>query len=128
MAGTGSAVYVVNAFVVEGSVGTAVGVFMLCTVLGVRWAVGKWERAKRRWWEDWSRVVEGLGRDLEVRSFVLLVEKRWKSVFFLQATLDQTMESKVTVVADRAAEGLDSLVSKRKAEIEELKDALYRIE
>ena len=48
--------------------------------------------------------------------------------FFLQATLDQTMESKVTVMADRAAEGLDSLVSKRKAEIEELKDALYRIE
>ena len=47
---------------------------------------------------------------------------------FLQATLDQTMESKVTVVADRAAEGLDSLVSKRKAEIEGLKDALFRIE
>ena len=121
--------YVVNAFVVEGSAGTAVGVFMLCTVLGVRWAVGKWERAKRRWWEDWSRVVEGLERDLEVRSFVLVVEKRWEilNVFFfsfLQATLDQTMENKVTVVADRAAEGLDSLVSKRKAEIEELKDAL----
>ena len=48
--------------------------------------------------------------------------------FFLQATLDQTMESKVTVVADRAAEGLDGLVSKRKAEIEGLKDALYTIE
>ena len=48
--------------------------------------------------------------------------------FFLQATLDQTMESKVTVVADRAAEGLDGHVSKRKAEIEGLKDALYRIE
>ena len=85
MAGTGSAVYVVNAFVVEGSAGTAVGVFMLCTVLGVRWAVGKWERAKRRWWEDWFRVVEGLGRDLEVRSFlsVRLLKRDGKVFFFL---------------------------------------------
>ena len=49
-------------------------------------------------------------------------------IFFLQATLDQTMENKVTVMADRAAEGLDSLVLKRKTEIEGLKDALYRIE
>src|ERR1700691_728559 len=36
--------------------GTAVGFFMLCTLWGVRRAVGKWERAKKRWWEDWSRI------------------------------------------------------------------------
>ena len=53
---------------VEGSIGTAIGIMMLWSVLGVRWAVGKWERAKKRWWEDWYRVVEGLGRDLEVGS------------------------------------------------------------
>lgn len=41
---------------------------MLCIMLGVRWAVGTWERAKKRWWEDWVRVGEGLGRDLEVSS------------------------------------------------------------
>ena len=34
------------------------------------------------------------------------------------------MESKVTIVADRTAEGLDSLVSKRKAEIEVLTETI----
>lgn len=78
LSGAGSAAYVMNLGsgiglpFVEGSVGTAIGAFMLCTVLGVRWAVGKWERAKKRWWEDWSRVGEGLGRDLEVSLFILL--------------------------------------------------------
>ena len=47
--------------------GSAVGVGALSTLLGVRWAVGKWAKAKRRWWADWQRVGEGLGRDLEVR-------------------------------------------------------------
>lgn len=49
--------------------GSAAGAMMLCTLLGVRWAVGKWERAKRRWWADWKRVGEGLGRDLKVCFF-----------------------------------------------------------
>jgi hypothetical protein len=53
------------------SAGTAVGISTLCMLLGIRWAVGKWERAKKRWWEDWSRVGEGLGRDLEVSSFTV---------------------------------------------------------
>jgi hypothetical protein len=47
--------------------GTAVGVGVLGVVAAVRWAVGKWERAKRAWWSDWKRVGEGLGRDLKVK-------------------------------------------------------------
>lgn len=38
------------------------------------------------------------------------------------------MENKVTIVADRAAEGLDQLVSKRKAEIDSLKETLDTLE
>ena len=38
------------------------------------------------------------------------------------------MESKVTIVADRTAEGLDSLVSKRKAEIEGLNETIDTLE
>lgn len=49
--------------------GTAVGAGVLGALLGVRWAVGRWERAKRLWWQDWARVGEGLGRDLKVRDF-----------------------------------------------------------
>ena len=38
------------------------------------------------------------------------------------------MESKVTIVADRTAERLDSLVSKRKAEIEGLNEIIDALE
>lgn len=51
---------------------TAVGAGMLVCAVGVRWMVGRWERAKRRWWRDWERVGEGLERDLKVRRRVLL--------------------------------------------------------
>ncbi|KAF8813850.1 hypothetical protein BYT27DRAFT_7250731 [Phlegmacium glaucopus] len=47
--------------------GTAIGVGMLSAVASIRWAVGKWEKSKKRWWQDWSRVGEGLDRDLRVR-------------------------------------------------------------
>ena len=50
---------------------TAAGVGMPSAALGVRWAVGKWERAKRRWWKDWDRVGEGLERDLRVCRFAM---------------------------------------------------------
>lgn len=46
--------------------GTAIGVGMLSGVASIRWAVGKWEKSKKRWWQDWSRVGEGLDRDLKV--------------------------------------------------------------
>lgn len=45
----------------------ALAVGTLSAVGGVRWCVGRWERAKRKWWESWERVDLGLERDLEVR-------------------------------------------------------------
>ncbi len=48
-------------------VGTAMGAGVLVALLGLRWGVGHWEKAKQRWWEDWHRVVNGLERDLKVR-------------------------------------------------------------
>lgn len=56
--------------------GTAMGVGLLSAVVGVRWAVGKWERSKKRWWEDWNRVGHGLGRDLRVSSIIVLNSER----------------------------------------------------
>lgn len=81
---------------------TALGVGLLSTVVGVRWAVGRFERAKKRWWQDWNRVGEGLERDLRV-------------------TLDKTMDERVLVVSKTAAAGLRQLAAKRKDEIEELR-------
>ena len=50
---------------------TLMGAGGLISVLGLRWAVGHWEKAKKRWWDDWKRIYDGLERDLKV-SFVLL--------------------------------------------------------
>lgn len=47
--------------------GEAVGAGMLVGVVGVRWAIGKWERARRAWREDWVRVKEAAERDVQVR-------------------------------------------------------------
>jgi len=38
----------------------------LSTLVGVRWAVGGWERGKKSWWKDWERICAGLERDLKV--------------------------------------------------------------
>jgi hypothetical protein len=47
---------------------TALGVTAVGVLASARWAVGRWERAKRRWWEDWERVGAGVRRDLSVRA------------------------------------------------------------
>ena len=52
---------------------TAIGTGMFMSAAGVWWMVGRWEKAKRRWWKDWDRIGEGLERDLQViRGFCVL--------------------------------------------------------
>lgn len=51
--------------------GAALGLGALGVVGGARWAVGKWEKARCRWWEDWDRVGEGLERDIKVQTRLL---------------------------------------------------------
>lgn len=45
---------------------TGIGVGLLGIVGSVRWAVGGWEREKKKWWADWERIGQGLERDLKV--------------------------------------------------------------
>ena len=47
--------------------GTAAAAAVLGALAGVRWGIGLWERAVGRWWADWRRVGQGMGRDLQVR-------------------------------------------------------------
>lgn len=54
--------------------GTALGVGGLGALVGVRWAVGRWEKAKKLWWEDWARVGDGLQRDLNVSNVFVALE------------------------------------------------------
>ncbi|KAF4598243.1 hypothetical protein EYR38_006639 [Pleurotus pulmonarius] len=88
---------------------TALGVGALGTLVGVRWAVGRWERAKKRWWEDWHRVGDGLARDLK-------------------SNLSQTISSNIIIVPEIASEKLLELVEKKKNEIADLEDELDDLE
>ncbi|KAG7446332.1 uncharacterized protein BT62DRAFT_1075912 [Guyanagaster necrorhizus] len=89
-------------------VGTAMGAGALITLLGVRWGVGHWEKAKQRWWEDWHRVVDGLERDLK-------------------KTLDNIVLEKVVAVADKGCSGLSALIEKRNQEIGEVAEELAKL-
>lgn len=55
---------------------TALGVGMLGALVGIRWAVGRFERAKKKWWKDYDRVGMGLKRDLEVRLLLIAQSRR----------------------------------------------------
>ncbi|KAL4251475.1 hypothetical protein ABKN59_005735 [Abortiporus biennis] len=88
---------------------TALGLGLLGAVAGIRWMVGKWEKAKRKWWKDWNRVGEGLERDLKV-------------------ALERTVDSQVAIIPDKASQELIILAKKRKEEIDTLKDELLILE
>ncbi|GBE81139.1 hypothetical protein SCP_0308650 [Sparassis crispa] len=81
---------------------TAIAVGMLGAVAGVRWAAGRFEKAKKRWWQDWDRVGEGLARDLKT-------------------TLSRTMDDRVLIVSKTACSGLEQLAAERRDKIDELK-------
>jgi len=77
---------------------TVVGAGVLAGVIGMRWSVGRWEGAKRKFWADWDRVGKGLGRDLT-------------------ATLDKKFEEHVTSVPLTICGQLESLGKKRREEL-----------
>ncbi|KAH9935690.1 uncharacterized protein B0H18DRAFT_1207244 [Fomitopsis serialis] len=87
---------------------TVIGMGMLGAAAGVRWAVGRFERAKSKWLKDYDRVGEGLERDL-------------------RATLERTVNDGCSSFQRRLA--MDGqAVSKRKEEIEELKEEVGVLE
>ncbi|KAK7472592.1 hypothetical protein VKT23_000705 [Stygiomarasmius scandens] len=88
---------------------TAIGAGLLTAVLGVRWSVGKWERAKKLWWADWERVGGGLERDMT-------------------KTLTKVVKENVAVVADKTCVGLEELAKRRREEIREVRDELDRLQ
>lgn len=89
--------------------GTAMGVGILVALSSLRWAVGQWERSKRKWWQDWVRVGEGLDRDL-------------------RATLQGVMQEQVTIVAATTCTTLTTTVAQREEEIEEVVEDLKKLQ
>lgn len=99
--------------------GTAIGSGALLAVGSIRWAVGKWERAKGRWARDSARIGQGLTRDLRVRMYVGL-GRRWLTRLISQGTVQRVVDEKVIIVASTAREGVQDLVNRRRNEISQL--------
>lgn len=87
---------------------TAVGVGALCTMIALRWAVGRWDKAKHDWLDDWGRMADMLQRDLDE-----CVEKRVKE--------------HVSIVPDTAYKELGQLLDARIYGLEDTKDQVEEI-
>lgn len=87
---------------------TAVGVTAFCTMIALRWAVGYWEKARRRWMEDWRRTGDALQRDLEEE-------------------LEVKVQQQIMIVPDTACKQIEGLLDKRSQELEETKDELQKL-
>ncbi len=87
---------------------TAFGGAALAATLALRYTVGRWEKAHVRWWQDWARVAQGLGRDL-------------------RSSLESTLDTRVFVVPESACDGLDKLVETRREELAALEEDVSRL-
>jgi hypothetical protein len=46
--------------------GEAVGAGLFVVAMGVRWAIGRWDKVRKGWRADWGRVKEAAERDVQV--------------------------------------------------------------
>ncbi|KAI6040304.1 hypothetical protein EDC04DRAFT_1532265 [Pisolithus marmoratus] len=90
-------------------IASAIGVGAIVAVGSLRWAVGKWERAKRKWIQDLERVSDGTKRDLK-------------------ASLQHTINQNVVIVAETACQRLEKLASKGQEEVEAVEAELHALQ
>lgn len=79
-------------------IASALAVGTIIAIGSLRWAVGKWERAKRKWIQDLGRVSDGIKRDMK-------------------ASLQHTIDQNVVVVAETACQRLKELATKGQEEM-----------
>ena len=85
-----STVWLNAASVLEGETAFSLALFGVLTA--TRISVGRWEKAKNKWWADFARVSEGLKADIEER---------------LKVLLEQTIFKELELVRDRAQHSID---------------------
>ncbi|KAJ6496737.1 hypothetical protein C8R47DRAFT_973473 [Mycena vitilis] len=101
--------YFMNAHTLVGSLmlepGTAVATGMFISLLGVQWSSRHWNKARNRWWDDFTRVVGGVKQDIT-------------------DALDQTMENQVLLVARTGCVELSKKLGERKSDLDRLQERL----
>ena len=80
----------------------------LGALIGIRWAVGSWVRARASWWSAFKRIGEGLGRDM-------------------QDSLEDVMQKQVCLIPEETCRGIKKLAEKRELEIEEAQDIVENL-
>jgi hypothetical protein len=100
----------------EAESATLVGAVVALSSL--RWAVGKWEREKVRWLEDWERITAGSIRDLHVR--VAAITRRSPYESFFQAKLDDIVRQRVFAAPVEVRNAFEEISARRTREIDGL--------
>ncbi|KAJ9116290.1 hypothetical protein QFC22_004730 [Naganishia vaughanmartiniae] len=80
---------------------SSLGVGLLGSMAAFRWAVGAWQKAQTKFWADWERVEAGLEHDLG-------------------RDLSEVVQGRVVAKALAGAEGLEALVKKRMARVDDV--------
>ncbi|KAF9051094.1 hypothetical protein BDZ89DRAFT_1107807 [Hymenopellis radicata] len=88
---------------------TLMGAGGLVILIGLRWAIGNWERSKKRWWADWQRIYDGLERDLA-------------------KTLEHIVNNQVLVVASKGSSEMCNIIDQRNQAIAELSEQVSVLE
>ena len=102
-----STVWLNAASVLDGETAFSLGLF---GVLGaIRIGVGRWEKAKKKWYADFARVSGGLKADIEARLTALLEQNLFKELELVRDRAQSSIDEKTEVVQALTAEldGLD---------------------
>ncbi|KAH9046088.1 hypothetical protein EDB84DRAFT_742205 [Lactarius hengduanensis] len=98
-----------GALVLAHGVGEATGAGLFIAAAGVRWAIGRWDKARRAWRGDWVRVKEAAERDV-------------------QTALDEALETQVLIVPVHAADGVEEIIAKREDEIGQMRREVDKLD
>ncbi|KZT42483.1 hypothetical protein SISSUDRAFT_1058570 [Sistotremastrum suecicum HHB10207 ss-3] len=110
---TSSLVSIAGAYLVwsvhwmQGETALAAGLFGI--FIGLRRYVKKWDSAKKRWWESWTRVGEGLQRDL-------------------QKVFEDTLNENITAPPRKAADNLEQQLRHREDDLDSVKTELQSLQ
>jgi BMFP domain-containing protein YqiC len=106
-----STVWLNAASVLEGETAFSLGLFGVFAA--IRIGIGRWEKAKEKWWADFARVSGGLKADIEAQ---------------LRALLEQSLFKELELVRDRARNSLDEKNDVVRALTTELDDLDQKME
>ncbi len=99
------------------SLGTAIGLGILCAVGSVAMGQRLWLRAQKRFWKDWTRLTQMLKGDLQVSHPASSDHAESNT---LQTRFSTGVETQVLAKPLAAADGLEKLIAKRDRRLDDL--------